>query len=85
MEAVYEAGGGEAEGFEIAEQELIRNATHDDGRGDPTGDALTPERESDRSTARFAEPDEEDVSEVVIDPYEGPDDPGRGPGISHDR
>lgn len=60
MRAVYEGGGGEAEGFELAEDDLIRNATHDDGRGDPLGDAFTPEAESDRSTAEYAEADEVD-------------------------
>ncbi len=29
--AVDEAGGGESEGFELAEQELIENASHGDG------------------------------------------------------
>ena len=85
MRPVYEAGGGEAEGFEQAEADLIENAQHGDGRGDPETDAFTPEAESDRATARYGEPDEEDTSEVVSDPDEGPDDPGAGPGISHDR
>jgi hypothetical protein len=30
MRAVQEAGGGESEGFELAEQELIENASHGD-------------------------------------------------------
>jgi hypothetical protein len=30
MRAVDEAGGGESEGFELAEQELIENASHGD-------------------------------------------------------
>lgn len=30
MRAVEEAGGGESEGFELAEQELIEHATHGD-------------------------------------------------------
>lgn len=33
MEPVYEAGGGEAEGFEMAEQELIEHASHGDWGG----------------------------------------------------
>ena len=41
FEAVYEAGGGEAEGFEAAEDALIENATHGSGRADPIGDAFT--------------------------------------------
>jgi hypothetical protein len=63
FEAVYEGGGGEAEGFELAEEELIENATHGSGRADPIGDAFTPERESDESTAINGEADDERVSE----------------------
>ena len=33
MEAVYEAGGGESEGFEMAEDELIEHASHGDEHG----------------------------------------------------
>ncbi|HET8536006.1 MAG TPA: hypothetical protein VFL73_02385 [Solirubrobacteraceae bacterium] len=58
MEPVYEAGGGEAEGFEAAEEELIENASHGDGRGDPVRDAFTPEVEADEATAVDAEADE---------------------------
>ncbi|HMJ35096.1 MAG TPA: hypothetical protein VK501_14390 [Baekduia sp.] len=64
MEAVYEGGGGEAEGFELSEEELIENASHGDGRADPTGDAFTPEIESDEATAVDGEADEEVVSET---------------------
>lgn len=32
-QAVEEAGGGESEGFELAEQELIQNASHGDDHG----------------------------------------------------
>lgn len=58
LRPVYEAGGGEAEGFELAEFDLERNATHDDGTGFPERDAFAPERESDRSTAEYGEADE---------------------------
>ncbi len=58
MRPVYEAGGGEQEGFELAERDLIRNASHDDGKGYPERDAFKPERESDRSTAEYGEADE---------------------------
>ncbi len=57
MRPVYEAGGGEQEGFELAERDLVRNATHDDGTGYPERDAFTPERESDRSPAEYGESD----------------------------
>src|SRR3954470_15409525 len=33
MQPVYEAGGGESEGFELAEEELIENATHENEGG----------------------------------------------------
>jgi hypothetical protein len=57
FEAAYEAGEGEAEGFEIAERELEENATHGGGRGDPLRDAFTPEVEADEATALDAEAD----------------------------
>jgi hypothetical protein len=86
MRPVEEAGGGEAEGFEQAEQDLIENASHGDGQGDPIADAIDNESaEAARSTAAYGEPDEVDPTEVTSDPDEGPDDPGRGPGIAADR
>jgi hypothetical protein len=60
MRPVYEAGGGEQDGFELAEHDLERNASHDDGEGFPELDAFTPEHESDRSTADYGEADEEE-------------------------
>ncbi|MEA2479197.1 MAG: hypothetical protein QOJ07_1119 [Thermoleophilaceae bacterium] len=56
----YEAGGGEAEGFELAEHDLERNASHDDGAAFPERDAFTPEREADLAGAEYAEADEEE-------------------------
>jgi hypothetical protein len=67
FEAVAEAGGGESEGFELAEEQLIDNATHGGGRADPIGDAFTPEVEADESTAVDGEADEERVSELDED------------------
>jgi hypothetical protein len=67
FEAVAEAGGGESEGFELAEEQLIDNATHGDGRADPIGDAFTPEVESDERTAVDGEADAERVSELDED------------------
>jgi hypothetical protein len=58
LEPVYEAGGGEAEGFEAAEEDLVENASHGDGRANPLLDAFTPEAESDLSTAVDGEADE---------------------------
>jgi hypothetical protein len=58
-QAVLEAGGGDQDGFELAEHDLIRNASHDDGEALPERDAFTPEHESDRSTAEYGQADEE--------------------------
>ena len=80
-----EAGEGEAEGFEQAEQELIEAAEHGENRWDPEEDAFTPEEESDSSTAAYGEPDEVDPTEVRHDPEEGPDDPADGTDIAPDR
>lgn len=85
MEPVYQAGGGEAEGFEAAEQDLIENATHGDGRGDPIRDALAPEAESDASGAVYGETDRIPATEVTEDPDAGDDDAGGGPTLSADR
>ncbi|WP_027006361.1 hypothetical protein [Conexibacter woesei] len=67
FEAVYEAGGGEAEGFEAAEDQLIENATHGSGRADPIGDAFSAEVESDEATVVDGEADSEQVSELDED------------------
>ncbi|HWC25514.1 MAG TPA: hypothetical protein VG474_02920 [Solirubrobacteraceae bacterium] len=64
MRPVYEAGGGEAEGFELAERDLVRNASHDDGEAFPELDGFTPERESDRSSAEFGEADQEEPPDL---------------------
>ncbi len=61
MRPVYEGGGGEQEGFEAAEADLIENATHGEGRANPLRDAIAPEAESDRSTAEYAETDQEEA------------------------
>jgi hypothetical protein len=64
LRPVYEAGGGEAEGFELAELDLERNASHADGKGYPERDAFTPERESDLSTADYGKADEADCDDA---------------------
>jgi hypothetical protein len=58
MEPLYEAGEGEEEGWELAEAELIENAAHGEGHGDPERDAFAPEPEADRATAAYGESDE---------------------------
>ncbi len=52
---VREAGGGEAEGFEQAEQDLIDHAQHTTGEGTPRLDEMGEEAEVDR--ASYGEPD----------------------------
>jgi hypothetical protein len=85
MDPVYAAGGGEQDGWEQAEQDLIANATHADGRGDPLRDALTPEEETDRSTAIHGESDRTPSTAVRHDPGEV-DDPMEGdPNLGADR
>jgi hypothetical protein len=58
LRPVYEAGGGEEDGFELAERDLIRNASHDDGTAYPERDAFTPEREADLASIEYAEADD---------------------------
>jgi hypothetical protein len=57
MEPLSEAGEGEEHGWELAEAELIENASHGDGQAFPELDALPPEAEADRSTASYGESD----------------------------
>jgi hypothetical protein len=52
---LVEAGQGQAEGFELAEAELIDNASHGDQKRFPNRDASPPEEPTD---AAFGEPDE---------------------------
>lgn len=63
-----EAGGGEAEGFEIAEADLIENAEHAEG-GHDRG---VPEPESDRSGAAYGDADSFDPT-AKTEPLEGPE------------
>ena len=53
---VTEAGGGVAEGFETAEQELVAHATHAaDSGGDPQRDAFPAEAEADPASESYGE------------------------------
>ena len=83
MDPVYEAGGGEQEGFEAAEADLIENATHGDGHGDPARDAITPEVEADASTAVYGESDREISTEGRGS--QRARRPAQGPAAAHDR
>jgi hypothetical protein len=60
--AVEEAGGGQAEGFELAEQELIQHASHGDSHAPAriTQDAPPEEEETGSS---YGEADEEHVTD----------------------
>ena len=82
---VVEGGGGEAEGFELSERELVEQASHGEDRWSPEDDAFPTETEKDRSSAAYSEPDEVDPTEVVSDPREGSEDPGAGPDIAPSR
>ncbi len=57
---VEEAGGGEAEGFEQSERELVEQAENFDAHRSPRRDAFDGEEESDRSSAAYSDPDEAD-------------------------
>lgn len=57
--ALAEAGQGEAEGFELAEQDLIENASHEASSA-PDPMHLAGEVEASRSGAEYGEADEEE-------------------------
>ena len=61
-----EAGGGESEGFELAEEELVENA-EGVGEGDPLEDRFTPEEDEAEDGPAYGEPDEVDSTEVDED------------------
>jgi hypothetical protein len=64
MRPVEEGGGGVAEGFEQAEEDLIENASHGEGEGDPLADAIDNEDvEAERATGEYGEADEAEPSD----------------------
>src|SRR3954454_22832877 len=70
MDPVYEAGGGEAEGFEMAEEELREHAEHGPAKAEVQ---IHVREEVDRETeepdpAVYGEGDQVDVTEVTRDP-----------------
>jgi hypothetical protein len=84
--AVLEGGEGVEEGFEVAEGDLRDAASHGDNRYNPADHDFGDEESAGEGDAISGEPDEIDVTETVRDPEAGPgEDPGEGPGISHDR
>ena len=82
---LLEGGEGVGEGFETAERDLRETATHGENRYDPAAHDFGDEESAGDADVLHGEPDEIDVTETVRDPHGGPDDPGEGPGISHDR
>lgn len=61
--ALAEAGQGEAEGFELAEEELIENASHEiDATPDPTHLAGLPEES--RTGSEYGEGDSEQIEDA---------------------
>jgi hypothetical protein len=68
---VSEGGGGEAEGFELSEQELVDEAEHGQ-RHNPLTEAGEPEAQN--PEAEYGEPDRLGSSEREDEP---PEDPGR--------
>ena len=83
---LIEGGEGVEEGFEVAERDLRETATHGENRYDPQSRDFGDEESAGDADAVYGEPDEIDVTETVRDPEAGPgEDPGEGPGISHDR
>jgi hypothetical protein len=83
---LIEGGEGVEEGFEVAEGDLRDTASHAENRYDPETRDFGDEESAGEGDAVAGEPDEIDVTETVRDPEAGPgEDPGEGPGISHDR
>lgn len=68
--ASAEHGGGEAEGFEEAEDLLEEQATHGDASVDPLRDAPAPEAEE--QVAVYGEADEVDIDKEVRDAKDEP-------------
>lgn len=63
LRPLVEGGEGEAEGFELAEEDLIEAAQHGDSTADPLGDAFTPEVDGLDNVDAYGEADREDFGE----------------------
>jgi hypothetical protein len=64
---LVEAGEGVAEGFELAEEDLVEAAQHGDSRANPLADSITPETDGGVPIGEYGEADHEDSSEVRND------------------
>lgn len=73
---VEEAGGGVAEGFEQAEEELIENAQHGEGTADPLADRLPPEPTDPEDHTAYGEADEVESTTAREQDDEGGPAPG---------
>jgi hypothetical protein len=62
---VIEGGGGEAEGFELAEQQLQESASHGDAAGHPLADRMPPEEENPAEHTAYGEADDAVHRETV--------------------
>jgi hypothetical protein len=62
-----EAGEGEAEGFEQAEEALIENASHGESGANPLGDRFTPEEADAEGLSTYGEADQVEVTEDDLD------------------
>jgi hypothetical protein len=63
LRPLVEGGEGEAEGFELAEEDLIEAAQHGDSAADPLGDAFTPEVDGLDNVDSYGEADHEDLGD----------------------
>lgn len=77
LRPVVEGGGGESEGFELAEEELRAHAEHDADYRSPAQDAMTPEVESDRSSASYGDADGREAPEPDLDRDRDPSESDR--------
>jgi len=66
-----EGGEGEAEGFELAEAQLIESASHGDASGHPLGDRMPAEEAESEGLATYGEADHVEVSENNLDDDQG--------------
>ncbi len=69
MQAVYEAGGGESEGFEQAEEQLIEHASHGDEHGttkilNDAESTMEEERTPDDDAGLYGDADEERINDI---------------------
>jgi hypothetical protein len=71
------------------DEDVADDVAHTLDENDPGDAGAVPRDEEEQAvrdaSAKYGEPDQEDVTEVVSDPEEGPDDPGAGPGVAFDR